>query len=72
MKWHLRKSVIDADDYMRGYNIKPSATNINGVITVNIDHFGKYYTQNILDLYPECSDSFKKWLSKESDVKENS
>lgn len=55
-----------------GYNIKPSATNINGVITANIDYFGKYYTQNILDLCPECSDSFMRWLSKENDVKEDS
>ena len=40
------------------YNIRNDAKHINGIMTVNIDHYGRYYDHTAKDLCPECKDSF--------------
>ena len=44
------------------YNIKNDAKNINGIMTVNIDPYGRHYDHKPKDLCPECKDSFAEWL----------
>ena len=44
------------------YNIKNDAKNINGIMTVNIDLYGKYYSNKPKDPCLECKDSFEEWL----------
>lgn len=44
------------------YNLESDPKNINGLLTLNIDYKRSYYTQNLIDLCPECMNSFDKWL----------
>ena len=53
------------------YNIKNDSKNINGIMTVNIDHYGEYYDHKPKDLCPECKDSFDEWWFTDKQVEEN-
>ena len=44
------------------YNTKQNRDKINGILTVNIDFKRQYYTNVLIDLCPECKDSFSRWL----------
>ena len=41
--------------------------NINGIMIFNLDTQDYYYTNRPLDLFPNCKDSFEKWLNKKGD-----
>ena len=53
------------------YNIKNDTKNINGIMTVNIDTYGRYYDHKPKDLCPECKDSFEEWLFAGKSFEEN-
>ena len=53
------------------YNIKNDAKHINGIMTLNIDPYGRYYDHNAKDLCPECKDSFEKWFFAGKSFEEN-
>ena len=44
------------------YNTENSSENINGIMTLNIDRYGTYYSHKPLDLCPQCADSLKNWM----------
>lgn len=44
------------------YNTEHDSKKINGIMTLNLDFKRKYYSNTPLDLCPECTDSFNKWL----------
>lgn len=50
------------DCYYSVYNTDQSAEAINGLMGVNIDSYGKYFTHKPKDLCPDCMDAFKKWF----------
>lgn len=49
------------------YNIKNDSSNINGIMKLNVDRHQKYFGHDVIDLCPECTESFKRWLGGEHD-----
>lgn len=43
------------------YNVENDSENINGITTLNIDHKGCYFSHNVIDLCPDCKNSFEAW-----------
>ena len=54
-----------------GYNLANSAKKFNGIQTLNIDLQGRYYAHKLMDLCPDCSNSFMEWLNAFEDKKED-
>ena len=54
------------DEFITDKNAKDDK-NINGIMTLNLDAQGHYYTNKPLDLCPSCKDSFEKWLNKKGE-----
>ena len=51
------------------YNTEHDSKKINGIMTLNLDFKRRYYSNESLDLCPECKDSFEEWLGrKENDL----
>ena len=50
------------------YNTKKSNTNINGIMTLNIDKHQKYFLSGPYDLCPDCSSEFMKWFENVPDT----
>ena len=46
-----------------GYNLANSAKKFNGIQTLNIDLQGRYRDHKVMDLCPDCSNSFMEWLN---------
>ena len=67
----VAKQCDRCEKFYNSYNIKNDAKNINGIMTVNIDHYGEYYDHKPMDLCPECKDSFDEWLFAVKPVEEN-
>lgn len=44
------------------YNTVCDSKNINGVMLLNLDSHGQYYSNKTLDFCPNCKDSFENWL----------
>lgn len=44
------------------YNENDDPSNINSLVPANADKFNKRYTQKIINLCPNCKDSFLNWL----------
>lgn len=46
------------------YNKNDDSSNINSLITANADEYNKHYNQKLINLCPDCKDSFLNWLKK--------
>lgn len=46
------------------YNENDDPNNINSLVPANADKYNKRYTQKIINLCPDCKDSFLNWLKK--------
>lgn len=44
------------------YNSKNDRKNPNGIMVLNLDSRGRYFTHNALDLCPDCMKGFQDWL----------
>lgn len=44
------------------YNSKNDRKNPNGIMVLNLDSRGRYFTHNALDLCPDCMKEFQDWL----------
>ena len=51
------------------YNVERNKKETNGIIRVNIDEVGQYYSHEPIDLCISCKDSFEKWLKEAKDNK---
>ena len=46
------------------YNKNDNSRNINSLVTANADEYNKRYRQKLINLCPNCKDSFFNWLKK--------
>ena len=46
------------------YNKNDDSSNINSLVTANADEYNKRYTQKLINLCPDCKDSFFNLLKK--------
>ncbi|MGO5579235.1 hypothetical protein ACTP1G_00770 [Streptococcus milleri] len=46
------------------YNKNDDSSNINSLVTANADEYNKRYNQKLINLCPDCKDSFLNWLKK--------
>jgi len=46
------------------YNKNDDSSNINSLVTANADEYNKRYHQKLINLCPDCKDSFFNWLKK--------
>ena len=49
------------------YNFAKDDKNINVIMVFNLDTQDYYYTHRPLDIFPNCKDSFEKWLNKKGE-----
>lgn len=45
------------------YNVKKNVERCNGILTLNIDEYRKYYDNKLYDLCPECMETLHNWLN---------
>lgn len=59
----LAKKCNRCGKYYDGYNSGNNPKKINGIIPVNIDHEGRYFSHSPIDFCPECKEDFERWLN---------
>ena len=58
----LAKKCDRCGKFYEAYNTKNDRENISGIMTLNLDDNGKFYSHEPLDLCPECKDAFEEWF----------
>lgn len=60
----IAKKCDRCSEFYDTYNEKDDPNNINSLVPANADKYNKHYTQKIINLCPDCKDSFLNWLKK--------
>lgn len=48
--------------YYEPYNVESNRKKTNGIMFLNIDVKGNYYSQTVVDLCPECMEAVRKFV----------
>lgn len=59
----LAKKCDRCGAFYNNYNEAQNPKKINAIMTLNTDKYNKYFSNEILNLCPNCEQNFWKWLN---------